>query len=120
MSLALCANLKRGERTGKRCRWPLSRSTSTFPNSHVGKKSASPTDTPSGPGGQELVVELTLCGRNFVGLNGGPKFVPNEAVSFMILTDDQAETDRVIPENWSWLFLLCADRAPPFVRLSYR
>jgi predicted 3-demethylubiquinone-9 3-methyltransferase (glyoxalase superfamily) len=29
-----------------------------------------------------------------VGLNGGPNFVPNEAVSFMVLTDDQAETDR--------------------------
>jgi predicted 3-demethylubiquinone-9 3-methyltransferase (glyoxalase superfamily) len=29
-----------------------------------------------------------------VGLNGGPTFVPNEAVSFMVLTDDQAETDQ--------------------------
>src|SRR3954471_16947488 len=67
----------------------------TFPNSHVGKTSASPTDTPSGPEGQELIVEFTVCGRNFIGLNGGPKFVPNETVSFMILTDDQAETDRL-------------------------
>src|SRR5439155_1036634 len=45
--------------------------------------------------GQELIVEFTVCGRKFVGLNGGPKFVPNEAVSFMIFTDDQAETDRL-------------------------
>src|SRR5271155_5814534 len=67
----------------------------TFPDSHVGKTSASPTDTPSGPEGQELIVEFTVCGRNFLGLNGGPKFVPNETVSFVILTDDQAETDRL-------------------------
>ena len=67
----------------------------TFPDSHVGKTSASPIDTPSGPEGQELIVEFTVCGRNFMGLNGGPKFVPNETVSFVILTDDQAETDRL-------------------------
>ncbi|NUQ27193.1 MAG: VOC family protein, partial [Acidobacteriaceae bacterium] len=29
----------------------------TFPDSHVGKTSISPIDTPSGPEGQELVVE---------------------------------------------------------------
>jgi predicted 3-demethylubiquinone-9 3-methyltransferase (glyoxalase superfamily) len=29
-----------------------------------------------------------------VGLNGGPNFKPNEAVSFMVLTDNQEETDR--------------------------
>ena len=62
----------------------------TFPDSHVGKINASPTDTPSGPEGQELIVEFTVCG-----LNGGPTFAPNEAVSFMILTEDQAETDRL-------------------------
>ncbi|MBM3929505.1 MAG: VOC family protein, partial [Sphingomonadales bacterium] len=28
------------------------------------------------------------------GLNGGPNFTPNEAVSFMVVTQDQAETDR--------------------------
>jgi predicted 3-demethylubiquinone-9 3-methyltransferase (glyoxalase superfamily) len=67
----------------------------TFPDSHVGKVGASPTDTPSGPEGQELTVEFTVCGRDFLGLNGGPAFIPNEAASFMILTDDQAETDRL-------------------------
>jgi predicted 3-demethylubiquinone-9 3-methyltransferase (glyoxalase superfamily) len=67
----------------------------TFPDSRVGKISASPIDTPSGPEGQELIVEFTACGRNFMGLNGGLKFVPNETVSFVILTDDQAETDRL-------------------------
>ena len=42
-----------------------------------------------------MTVEFTVCGRNFLGLNGGPKFVPNESVSFIILTEDQAETDRL-------------------------
>ena len=67
----------------------------TFPDSHVGRTGASPTDTPSGPEGQELTVEFTVCGRNFLGLNGSPKFVPNESVSFIIITEDQAETDRL-------------------------
>jgi len=44
--------------------------------------------------GEELTVEFTVLGRSFLGLNGGPNFKPNEAVSFMVLTDDQAETDR--------------------------
>ena len=54
----------------------------------------SPTGTPRRRRGQELTVEFTVCGRAFIGLNGGPNFKPNEAVSFMVLTDDQAETDR--------------------------
>ena len=44
--------------------------------------------------GDELTVEFTVLGQAFVGLNGGPNFKPNEAVSFMVLTEDQAETDR--------------------------
>ena len=67
----------------------------TFPDSRVGASHESATDTPSGPEGQELMVEFTVCGRDFVGLNGGPAFTPNQAVSFMVLTDDQAETDRL-------------------------
>lgn len=67
----------------------------TFPDSHVGKVSMSPTDTPSGSEGHELLVEFTVCGRSFLGLNGGPQFVPNQTVSFIILTEDQGETDRL-------------------------
>jgi predicted 3-demethylubiquinone-9 3-methyltransferase (glyoxalase superfamily) len=66
----------------------------TFPDSSFGEAHASATDTPSGPQGQELMVEFTVLGRPFLGLNGGPNFKPNEAVSFMVMTDDQAETDR--------------------------
>ena len=66
----------------------------TFPDSHVGNAMAAPGDYPSGRTGDELTVEFTVLGRSFVGLNGGPEFRPNEAVSFMVVTEDQAETDR--------------------------
>jgi len=47
-----------------------------------------------GQQGEELTVEFTVLGRPFLGLNGGPNFKPNEAVSFVVLTDDQEQTDR--------------------------
>ncbi len=66
----------------------------TFPESSVGPAHAAASEYPGGKLGDELTVEFTVLGRSFVGLNGGPDFKPNEAVSFMVLTDDQAETDR--------------------------
>ena len=67
---------------------------STFPDSSVGPVHGALTDYPGGAQGEELTVEFTVLGRAFVGLNGGPNFKPNEAVSFMVLTDNQEETDR--------------------------
>ena len=66
----------------------------TFPDSHVGEAMTAPGDYPDGQKGDELTVNFTVLGRAFVGLNGGPHFKPNEAVSFMVVTEDQAETDR--------------------------
>ena len=66
----------------------------TFPDSHVGPAHDAASDYPGGEQGNELTVEFTLLGQAFVGLNGGPNFTPNEAVSFMVVTEDQAETDR--------------------------
>ena len=66
----------------------------TFPDSHCGKVNDAPGDFPGGQEGNELTVEFTVLGRAFVGLNGGDIFKPNEAVSFMVITEDQAETDR--------------------------
>jgi len=66
----------------------------TFPDSHVGSPHAAASDFPGGRAGDELTVEFTLLGQSFVGLNGGPIFTPNEAVSFQVFTDDQEETDR--------------------------
>jgi len=65
-----------------------------FPDSHVGKAMAAPGDFPSGTEGVELTVEFTVLGKPFIGLNGGPMFKPDQAVSFMVETEDQAETDR--------------------------
>ncbi|ACK51149.1 3-demethylubiquinone-9 3-methyltransferase [Methylocella silvestris BL2] len=66
----------------------------TFPDSRVGQAHQAASDYPCGKAGDELTVEFTVLGQAFVGLNGGPVFSPNEAVSFQVMTDDQAETDR--------------------------
>jgi len=66
----------------------------TFPESSVGSAMNAPGDYPDGQQGDEITVDFTVLGQSFVGLNGGPNFKPNEAVSFMVVTEDQAETDR--------------------------
>ncbi|MBB4019454.1 putative 3-demethylubiquinone-9 3-methyltransferase (glyoxalase superfamily) [Chelatococcus caeni] len=66
----------------------------TFPDSRVGRVNAAAADYPGGREGNELTVEFTVLGRPFLGLNGGPNFKANEAISFMVLTEDQEETDR--------------------------
>src|ERR1044072_2666184 len=67
---------------------------SVFPDTPVGSAMKAPSDYPGGEENTELTVDFTLLGRDFVGLNGGPNFKPNEAVSFMVVTEDQQETDR--------------------------
>jgi predicted 3-demethylubiquinone-9 3-methyltransferase (glyoxalase superfamily) len=67
---------------------------SVFPDSRVGDSMKAPSDFPSGKEDDELTVDFTVLGRAFVGLNGGPNFKPNEAVSFMVVTENQEETDR--------------------------
>jgi len=66
-----------------------------LPDSRIDKVHASPSDNPSGKAGEDLIVEFTLAGRSFLGLNGGPIFPQTEAVSFIIQTSDQAEIDRL-------------------------
>jgi predicted 3-demethylubiquinone-9 3-methyltransferase (glyoxalase superfamily) len=66
----------------------------TFPDSHIKHGIVAACDYPGGREGSELTVEFTVLGQAFVGLNGGPSISPNEAVSFQVMTDDQAETDR--------------------------
>jgi predicted 3-demethylubiquinone-9 3-methyltransferase (glyoxalase superfamily) len=67
----------------------------TFPDSAVGAVMRAPGDFPDGKQGDVLTVEFTVAGIPCVGLNGGPAFKHNEAFSFQIATDDQAETDRL-------------------------
>ena len=66
----------------------------TFPDSEVGQVFRAPSDFPSGKKGDVLTVDFTVLGRSYSGLNGGDMFKPNESVSFMIVTEDQDETDR--------------------------
>lgn len=68
---------------------------SLFEDSRIDRVVRSPADTPSGPAGQVLAVEFTLAGRQYIGLDGGPMFKFNEAVSLQVQTEDQAETDRL-------------------------
>lgn len=67
---------------------------SVFPDTYVGKAHGSAVELPSAKVGEDLTVEFTLLGQPCIGLNGGPTFTPNEAVSFMVLTESQEETDR--------------------------
>src|SRR5262245_51343511 len=66
----------------------------TFPDSSVGAVHRAPGDFPSGKKGDVLTVEFTVIGIPCLGLNGGPTFQHNEALSFQVSTTDQAETDR--------------------------
>jgi predicted 3-demethylubiquinone-9 3-methyltransferase (glyoxalase superfamily) len=66
--------------------------TSVFPNSTVG------TITHYGAGGPReeglvMTVEFQLDGQDFVALNGGSDFKPNEAISFFVDCQGQEEVD---------------------------
>ena len=67
---------------------------STLPDSRIDKVNRAAADNPSTPEGAVLTVDFTLGGQQFIGLNGGPDFQFNEAVSFSIDCQDQAEVDR--------------------------
>ena len=69
--------------------------TELIPNSSIDKVWRTPADTPSGPAGTVLTVDFTVAGQRLQGLDGGPDFEFNEAVSFVIECEDQAEVDRV-------------------------
>lgn len=66
----------------------------TFPDSEVKAVHLAPGDYPSGKKGDVLTVEFSVLGMPCLGLNGGPIFPHTEAFSFLVHTDDQAETDR--------------------------
>ncbi|WP_431283373.1 VOC family protein [Humitalea sp. 24SJ18S-53] len=68
---------------------------SLLPDSHVDAVLRAPSDYPSGKAGDVLTVDVTLLGRPFLGLNGGPMFKFTEAVSFQIPVETQAEVERL-------------------------
>lgn len=67
----------------------------TFPDSTVDAVHKAPGDYPAGKQGDVLTVEFTVMGIPCLGLNGGPGIQHNQAFSFQVATDDQAETDRL-------------------------
>ena len=68
---------------------------SLLPDSRIDNVMRSPADNPSTPAGAVLVVDITVAGQPFQLLNGGPQFRFNEAVSFVIDCEDQAEVVRL-------------------------
>lgn len=67
----------------------------TFPDSAVIAVHHAPGDYPAGKQGDVITVEFTVMGLPCLGLNGGAGITHNEAFSFQVATDDQAETDRL-------------------------
>jgi predicted 3-demethylubiquinone-9 3-methyltransferase (glyoxalase superfamily) len=66
-----------------------------LPDSRIDQVVRSPAHNPSMKKGGVLVVQFTLAGQSFTGLNGGPHFKFSEAVSLQIPCDDQQEIDRL-------------------------
>ena len=66
--------------------------TSVFKNSRIVSVARYPEGGP-GPAGTVMTVEWELDGQRFVGINGGPQFKFDEAVSFQIDCADQEEID---------------------------
>jgi predicted 3-demethylubiquinone-9 3-methyltransferase (glyoxalase superfamily) len=70
---------------------------SVFRNSELGAVVRAPGGgEPHTSEGQVLTAEVTIEGQTFFLLNGGPHpgATPNDAVSFQILCEDQAEVDE--------------------------
>ena len=66
--------------------------TSVFKNSRIVSKTHY-TEAGPRPAGMVLSVEWELDGQRFVGINGGPEFTFDEAVSFQVTCETQEEID---------------------------
>src|SRR5499427_5594481 len=67
---------------------------SIFPDSRVDRVTAMQSESPSGPPGSVKVVDFTLFGQRFQAMSAGPHHEFNDAISIVVLCDDQAELDR--------------------------
>ncbi|HEV8120074.1 MAG TPA: VOC family protein [Candidatus Polarisedimenticolia bacterium] len=67
---------------------------SIFPDSHVERVTPLLSESPSGPPGSVKVVDFTLLGQRFQAMTAGPHHEFNDAISMVVLCDDQAELDR--------------------------
>ena len=67
---------------------------SIFPDSRVDRVTTMKSESPSGPPGSVQVVDFTLFGQRFQAMSAGPHHEFNDAISIVVLCDDQAELDR--------------------------
>src|SRR5262245_50316233 len=67
---------------------------SIFPDSRVDRVTPLMSESPSGPPGSVKVVDFTLLGQRFQAMTAGPHDEFNDAISMMVLCDDQADLDR--------------------------
>lgn len=67
---------------------------SVFPDSRVERITTMQSESPSGPPGSVKVVDFTLFGQRFQAMTAGPHHEFNDAISMVVLCDDQAELDR--------------------------
>ncbi|GAA3804491.1 VOC family protein [Cellulomonas soli] len=67
---------------------------SVLPRSEVTNVVRAPAGVPGVPEGQAFVVEAVLDGQHVTLMNGGPTFQLDEAFSFVIDCQDQAEVDH--------------------------
>jgi predicted 3-demethylubiquinone-9 3-methyltransferase (glyoxalase superfamily) len=67
---------------------------SIFPDSRVDRVTPLLSESPGGPPGSVKVVDFTLFGQRFQAISAGPHHEFNDAVSIVVLCDDQAELDR--------------------------
>jgi predicted 3-demethylubiquinone-9 3-methyltransferase (glyoxalase superfamily) len=67
---------------------------SIFPDSRVDSVIPLLSESPSGPPGSVKVVDFTLLGQRFQAITAGPHHEFNDAISLVVLCDDQAELDR--------------------------
>ena len=67
---------------------------SIFPDSRVDHVASLQSESPSGPPGSVKVVNFTLFGQRFQAMSAGPHHEFNDAVSFVVMCEDQAELDR--------------------------
>lgn len=68
--------------------------TSIFPNSRIERVTTLPSESPGGPPGSVKIVDFTIFGQRFQAMSPGPHHEFNDAISMVVLCDDQAELDR--------------------------
>jgi len=67
---------------------------SIFPDSRVDRVTTLQSESPSGPPGSVRVVDFTLFGQRFQAISAGPHHAFNDAISMVVLCENQEELDR--------------------------